>query len=418
MSSFLKSASKQVADVRNFLRESAGGNGIKYAAEKGAKHIIYIPYITETNIDPQTGAEVATRSICAISGKIHEWTTQDGKFKAVACLDGVVRKADDGTLINDGTCPFCNRIADAWDVCRYRKELEETNCKLTGEQRKNHLEKTSRMFIDERKAKEVRNYMYILVAKFRLNESGNPVAGTDGLPEYELKVMKLSASRVEKIQQQVANSGSELPDSELIFEYPNVDDRRLLVSQSTTAPVFPNNRLVAKFPALLNKINEDVSKFDWEGIDKAFPEWAGMTTEAAKSTVDAMFEQWDKYKKELLVNPQAKYLEYVVGAPKTNPNLSGDGITANVAGSIPVIPTIPGVTPVETPSAADAPVVPSIPTPETPVVPTMQVATPAAATSTITPGVPPTPTIPSPQAPVPDPNAVFSNGGAAPTIVV
>lgn len=406
MSNFLKSASKQVVDVRNFLRDSAGGNSIKYSAEKGAKHIIYIPFKSETSIDPATGAEVVKRSINAIQGGVHEWSTQDGKFKATVCLDGVVMKSDDGTVINDGTCPFCDRIGDAWDIYRYRKELEEASCKLTGEQRKNHLEKTTRVFADERKAKEVRNYMYILVVKFRLNESGNPVIGNDGLPEYELKVMKLSASRVEKIQQQVANSGSELPDSELIFEYPNVDDRRLLVSQSTTAPVFPNNRLVAKFPALMNKINEDVAKFEWEGIDKAFPEWAGMTSEAAKTTVNNMFEQWDAYKKELVTNPQAKYLEYVVESPKANPSLSGEGIGASaVAGAIPVIPTIPTVPVAD--NASSGPVIPTAPT--IPVAPTI----PAGPTIPEGPTIPTAPTIPTT-----DPNSVFSNAGAAPTVTI
>lgn len=388
MSSFLKSASKQVTDVRGFLRESAGGNSIKYIPEKGAKHIIYIPYKTTMHVDPATGAETPVHEINAISGSVHEWTTADGKFKATVCLDGVVEKADDGTLINDGTCPFCDRISDAWDIYRYRKEMEEATCKLTGEQRKQHLEKTTRTFADERKAKEVRNYMYILVVKFRLNESGAPVMGSDGLPEYELKVMKLSASRVEKIQQQVLNSGSELPDSELIFEYPSVDDRRLLVSQSTTAPVFPNNRLVAKYPALMDKINEDVSKFDWDGIVKAFPEWNGMTSEAAKATVDSMFEQWDAYQKELKQNPQAKYLEYVVEAPKTNPSIAGEGI--GVAGAIPVIPTVPGA---DTASGVGAvPPVPTIPT-----APTM-------------PGVAPAPT------PSVDPNSIFAGAGASPTL--
>lgn len=400
MSSFLKSASKQVTDVRSYLRDSAGGNSIKYVAEKGAKHIIYIPFTATTQVEPATSAEVTVRQLCAISGGVHEWSTQDGKFKATVCLSGVVRKDDAGNVINDGTCPFCDRVSDAWDIYRYRKELEEATCQLTGEQRKTHLDKTFRTFGDEKKAKEVRNYMYILVVKFRLNESGNPVVGSDGLPEYELKVMKLSASRVEKIQQQVANSGSELPDSELIFEYPNVDDRRLLVSQSTTAPVFPNNRLVAKYPNLMNKINEDVSKFEWEGIDKSFPEWAGMSSEAAKTTVDSMFEQWDKYKKELTVNPQAKYLEYVVETPSARPNLGGEGIAAGVAGAIPVIPSIPTV-------PSDASAVP--PVPSIPVVPAATA--PAAPTIPVAPAAPVTPVAPT--TPAADPNAVFAGTGAA-----
>jgi hypothetical protein len=394
--SFLKSASKSVTDVRAFLRDSAGGNSIKYAAEKGAKHIIYIPYITETQVDPATGAEVVIKSIDALQGGIHEWQTSDGKFKAVACLKDVVRKNDDGDIINDGTCPFCDRITDAWNVYRYRKELEEATCQLTGEQRKQHLEKTNAQFAQERKAKEVRNYMYILVAKFRLNEGGNPTFGQDGLPEYELKVMKLSASRVEKIQQQMVNSGSELPDAELIFEYPNVDDRRLLVSQSTTSPVFPNNKLTVKYPALLQKINQDVAKFEWDGIEKAFPEWQGMSSLEAKTTMDNAFEQWDKYQIESKVNPEAKYLEYIVETPTTKPSLGTEGV--NVVGAIPVVPNVPNV--------------PNIPTvPNIPNVPTMATGTPAAPTI---------PNIPvAPAAPVaPDPNSVFGTGAAAPTVTI
>lgn len=414
MSSFLKTASKQVADVRNFLRESAGGQSIKYSAEKGAKHIIYIPFTTEQVVDQATGAEVLEKKICAIQGAVHEWSTQDGKFKATVCLRDVIRHQDENDpnspLINDGSCPFCDRVSDAWDIYRYRKEAEEATCQLTGEQRKNHLDKTFSAYADERKAKDARVYMYILVVKYRLNEQGKEVIGTDGLPEYDLKVMKLSASRVEKIQQQIANSGSELPDSELIFEYPNVDDRRLLVSQSTTAPVFPNNRMIAKYPALKDKINQDIAKFEWDGIEKSFPEWAGMSSIEAKSITDSMFEQWDSYKKELSTNPTAKYLEYVMETPTAKPSLGGEGIGVAPAAGIPVIPQIPNVPVVPTAAPAAAPVAaPTVPT----------------ADANGAPAVPPVPTVPTPApavapaAPAADPNAVFSGAaGAAPTVMI
>lgn len=383
MASFLKTASKQVADVRNFLRDSAGGNSVKYSAEKGAKHIIYIPFTQSVVMDESTGAQVAQKNLCAISGDVHEWSTADGKFKATVCIKDVIRKAEDGeTILNDGTCPFCDRIADAWDVYRYRKELEEASCKLTGEQRKTHLEKTFHVYADERKAKDARSYMYILVVKYRLNENEKEVIGADGLPEYELKVMKLSASRVEKIQQQLANSGAEMAGSELIFQYPNVEDRRLLVSQSTTAPVFPNNQMVVKYPNLLNKINQDISKFDWDGIEKSFPEWAGMSSMEAKTITDSMFEQWDAYKKEAAVNPSAKYLEYVVAAPSTTPNLGGADVPT---AAIPQIPNIPNIPNVGTPGAA-------------PVVP---------------------PVMPGMAAPAADPNSVFAGmPGVAPTVQI
>ena len=394
MASFLKSASKQVSDVRTFLRDSAGGNSIKYAAEKGAKHVIYIPFTSQTQLDEATGANVVAKQICAIQGAVHEWSTQDGKFKASICLKDVIRKAEDGSVLNDGSCPFCDRVTDAWDIYRYRKDMEEATCKLTGEQRKNHLDKTFSAYADERKAKDARVYMYILVVKYRLNEAGKEVLGADGLPEYELKVMKLSASRVEKIQQQIANSGSELPGSELIFEYPNVDDRRLLVSQSTTAPVFPNNMMTAKYPALINKINEDIAKFEWDGIEKSFPEWSGMSSAEAKSVTDNMFEQWDAYKKEVATNPTAKYLEYVMETPTAKPSLGGEGIGAP---GIPVIPTVPQV-----PTVDAVPPVPTVPT------------APTIPTAAETPVVHVAPTVPTM-----DPNSVFAGqGAAAPTMQI
>lgn len=390
MANFVKTAAKQVTDVRVFLRESAGGNGIKYVAEKGSRHLIYIPYTTQMVIDEETGAEGAVKTLCAISGDVHEWSTADNKFKATICIKDIIRKADDGTtILNDGKCPFCDRVSDGWDIYNYRKELEENTCKLTGESRKKHLENAFGTFRDERKAKEVRKYMYILIVKFKTNDSGAEVLGDDKLPEYELKVMKLSASRVEKIQQQIMNSGSELPGSELIFEYPNVDDRRLLVSQSTTTPVFPSNMITAKYPAIINKINEDVSKFDWDGIDKSFAEWGGMTTSEAESTVEAMFEQWDAYKKERLVNPNAKYLEYVVQAPTAVPSLGGDvaGVLPSAAPAIPNVPTVPGMA---VPGAVPGVAVPGV------VVPNIQM----------------------PGAPVTDPNAVFAGGATAPSIQI
>lgn len=346
--SFLSTASKKVTDVRGFLRESASGNSIKYVAEKGAKHLIYIPY-QQVEIEDENGNKVVDNQVIAISGNIHEWQTPDGKWKSTICLDGVVRESEDGkTMLNDGSCPICDRVSDGWDIYRYRKEAEEATCKLTGEDLKKHMESIGSTYRDERKAKEARPCMYMLVVKFRA-DNGNVVMGQDNLPEYDLKVMKVSNSRIEKIQQQVANAGSELPGSEVMFEYPNTDDRRLQVSQSTTALVFPSNRLTAKYNGLLEKITQDVSKFTWEGIEKSFPEWKGMTTAEAKAQVDVLFEKWDEYKQQLEVNPNAKYMEYVTSTPVSTPSLTGEGgaIPAGVIGGglggAPTVPEVPDV---------------------------------------------------------------------------
>lgn len=393
MASFISGA-KKVTDVRGFLRDAAGGSSIKYMAEKGCKHLIYIPYVTASDTD-ENGQVTQHKEPVAISGEVHEWQSPDGKFRATVCMKDFIRKADDGvTVLNDGSCPFCDRVSDAWDIYNYRKEMEEAKCQLTGEERKKHLEKANRTFADELKARKARVYMYMLVVKFRLDAAGNPVIGTDGVPEYDLKIMKMSASRVEKIQQQIANSGAELPDSELIFEYPAVDDKRLQVSQSTTAPVFPNNKLTLKYPNLLAKIQQDVAKFDFEGIDKSFPEWAGMTTEAAKTTTDALFEKWDEYRKLAQVNPQAMYMEYVSNTPVTQPSLGGLGA-----------PVIPGAA---VPTAA----IPEVAAPQIPGAAVPGAAVPSAPTI---PNIPSVPNIPSAPAPV-DPNGVFGGAGGNITI--
>lgn len=359
-SSFLASASKRVTDVRGFLRDAAGGSSIKYVAGKGEKHLIYIPYNNVTVTD-ENGEETVQKEVIALSGDVHEWRSPEGRFRATVCIKDVIRQNEDQTImINDGSCPFCDRVSDAWDIYRYRKELEEANCKLVGEDRKKHLEKITSTLADERKAKDVRSYMYLLIVKYRTDSAGNVVIGQDKLPEYDLKVMKLSSSRIQKIQQQIANAGSDLPGSELIFEYPNSDDRRLVVSQSTTAPVFPQNMLINKFQGLLQKIENDVAKFEWDGIEKSFQEWNGMSTMEAKKIMDDMFEKWDNYKQQVLVNPNVKYMEYITDTPVTNPSIGdapkievptaaipssteGQGVDAGGAPKVPSAPEMPPV---------------------------------------------------------------------------
>lgn len=360
-SSFLASASKRVTDVRGFLRDAAGGSSIKYVAGKGEKHLIYIPYNNVTVTD-ENGEETVQKEVIALSGDVHEWRSPEGRFRATVCIKDVVRQNEDQTImINDGSCPFCDRVSDAWDIYRYRKELEEANCKLVGEDRKKHLEKITSTLADERKAKDVRSYMYMLIVKYRTDSAGNVVIGQDKLPEYDLKVMKLSSSRIQKIQQQIANAGSDLPGSELIFEYPNSDDRRLVVSQSTTAPVFPQNMLITKFQGLLQKIENDVAKFEWDGIEKSFQEWNGMSTAEAKKIMDDMFEKWDNYKQQVLVNPNVKYMEYITDTPVTNPSI-GDAPKIEVpTAAIPSSTGGQGVGSGEAPKVPSAPEMPPVP---------------------------------------------------------
>ena len=408
MSSFLSAAGKKTTDVRTFLREAAGGNTLKYKPAKGRKHCVYIPYKTSKVIED--GVEKPVRELIAISGKVHEWT-DDGKYKATICLDGVAREDEAGNILNDGNCPFCDSVGKAWEIYKYRIEQEEANG-TPAEQIKN----LKSSFADDRKSKEAKEYIYLLVALYRMDENKNTIILSDkGIPEFDLKVMKLSVARVEKIQQQMENSGGELMGGEIAFEYPNTDDVRLLVSQSTTTPIFESKMFIKQYEGLQTAIDEAVSKFEWEGIEKSFTEWRGMTSKEAEITVKKLFSAWDTYQEEIKTNPNAKYLEYV-GVQQSAVNPAIDGGVGAVPGIPPVgeampdvnslfgksaAPVVPGVPAVPTPAVPVqqtvpetpvAPVVPGVPTaPATPVAPVV----PGVPTAPVVPGVPTVPGVPN-----------------------
>ena len=337
MNSFMAAAQKKVTDIRAYLRDQQTGNSIRYRAEKGNTHLVYIPF-EEVEVTDENGNVTKVSQLKCIAGNVHEWSTPDGKYHSTICLKDAIRKDETtGEILNDGTCPFCDRIRDAWDIYNMRKAREEETCQLpAGPQRDEHLKSAARTFGDERKAKEATSYVYLLVVQFVTDKDRKPVM-ENGIPTYNLRVMKLSTKRLEKIVTQVSNAGEDLPGSELLFSYPDTDDLRLAVGQSTITLVFPNKRLTALYPALMEKIDADVKKFSFEGLDKqGFTEWAGMTTAAAQKVTDAQFEQWDKYQKELKVNPNAQYLEYITVSPSANPSLSG----APAAPTAPTAPTI------------------------------------------------------------------------------
>lgn len=246
------------------------------------------------------------------------------RYRSCVCLKGVVVKNDDGTIINDGSCPFCDNVGKAWEIFNYRTKAEEARSSgLTGDKYDEHMHSEKRRFISQLKAREAKDYMYMLIALYRTDPKTNePIIGSNGLPEFDLKVMKLSASRIEKINKTVENAGAELAGGEIIIEYPDSDDSRAVVSQSTTAPLFEKRQISAAYPGLIDAINKEVEAFDWSSIDKSFSEWQGMTTSEANNQVKELFEEWDKYVEEAKTNPNAVYLEYVGAEQGSNPSLT------------------------------------------------------------------------------------------------
>lgn len=324
---FLGVAAKKATDVRGFLREAAGNNSIKYKAEAGKKHILYFPYSEVDALDEDgkpvldaNGNPIKTKQLISIFGEIHDRIGNDGRYAAQVCLKD-----------RDGSCPFCDRVADSWDIYKYRIELEERTCGKKGDELAKHIASIKGSFADDRKVKATKPYIYILTAQFRTNDRGDCTIDKDGLPEYDLKVLKWSSSRAERINQQLENSKDTLAGCELILEYPNEEDLRLVVSQSTSSPIFPNNRLTTMHPKLAEKINSEAEKFEWDGVEKAYPEWESIEADAAQKLVASAFEEWDAYKVRREswlknpVGPEPMYLEYGGGGAgeATQPPITG-----------------------------------------------------------------------------------------------
>jgi hypothetical protein len=305
---------RRVSDIRSVLKEAASYNSIKYRPEKGVKHYIYIPY-TEVEVVDDGGNVTKENQIIAMMLDVHEWVNIDGRYRTAPCLKDVVRE-ENGVLVNDGSCPFCDRIADGWEIYKYRLKMEEGSCGKTGNELKSHLDNVKRYFVFERKSKEPKTYIYMLVAQFKTDAAGKPVLGEDSLPEYDLKIMKMSLARLQKIKDIIENAGTSEIGCEIVISYPNEEDARVVVSQSTISVAFPTARFTTRFNGLEEKILKEAGKFVFNGIEKAFPEWSAVSTEEAKRMMDEQFRMWDSYKKELLVNPEAKYLEYTVGSVK------------------------------------------------------------------------------------------------------
>lgn len=350
--SFLAQANKSIKDVRSFIKEASTSNSLKYKAEKGAKHILYFPY-KETELTDENGDKKVVKELVAQRFAVHEWQ-RGGKYEASICHKDLIINDENGNVISDGSCPICDRVQDGWGIYNYRKELEEATCKLTGDQREKHLETAKKGFMNERKAKAASEYLYILVAKFKNN--GKQIVMNDaGKPEYELKVWKMSVSRLNKLAAILDNNGEDFEGVELSISYGDHDDIMMLSGQATFSTVYPDKRMTKLHPDVFGEINEDVAKFEWDGVEKSFVELNMMTHAKMNEITENMFEEWDKYTTALEVDPSAKYMEYVSALPESKPsivpenNLPGPAglvdsdLDVNSAFGLPEVPTIPSI---------------------------------------------------------------------------
>jgi hypothetical protein len=313
MASFLDAAKRPMVDVTSFLKANAGGS-LKYSAVANEVHKLYFPY---NEVQTENGI---VRGPVALQAMVHDIHVTPEKFESCVCLSGVTRVGADGEVINDGTCPFCDRYGDAWNIKDYREKLALEGTTKTGKDLDDYKRALSSQYGSEIKVSKAKPKAYVLVAKFNCDAQGNPQI-ENGLPTYELKVMSLTTRRLEDFNTMFIQSGMNLAGGELSIKYPNIKDPRQLVGQSVSLPAFGAASITQAYPNVVAKIQADVANFNWEGLETSFPEWKGMSTQQATIKCNSMFHAWDSYVQEKAVNPSARYLEYD-NASATNPALS------------------------------------------------------------------------------------------------
>ena len=362
--------------LASFLKEASSiGSSIKYRAEKSKQHRMYIPRGQFQDF-AEDGTPIMVTAPFAESHMVHEWKLGD-KFYSAEC-----------TKERLGTCPFCDRINDAWDIYndRYAKAEAELKAKgmndaevqwqMRGEQDKekrkqpNAFKGLSATFLDELKMKAIKPYMYLLVAQYELDAAGNPIT-EKGMPKFNLKVWRLPEGRAQKLFDIFATAGGTIEGNEITIQYKDLDDPAQLVGQSTPASVFPDYTFIKQFPGLQEKIEEEAAAFDMESIAKSFEELKELELASAKNLADLGFAKWDAYKAEKQVNAGAVYLEYSTASATPNlnggvqggttfalPNMNaGQPQTAPAMQAPPVMPNVQTAPPVMPPQQA-APVVP------------------------------------------------------------
>lgn len=374
---------RKMVNLSTFLKEAASiGSGVKYSAVKGETHRFYIPAMVTAD---EQGAPVSAPF--AEMHMVHEWKEGD-KFHSVECVSDVL-----------GTCPCCDRVNDAWDVYNYRVDRATAELKAQGlddaaiqykikgeqdaEKRRqpNAYKGLSASFMDEFKMKAAKPYLYLLVAQFETDASGQTPVCVNGLPKYTLKVMRLTKGRVESLQELYKNAGGVVEGNEFTIKYGNQENRAELVGQSNMAPVFPDYCWTRQYPGLKEKIDAEAAQFDLTSIGKSFEELKELELPAIKSLADAGFAKWDAYKAEKEVNQGAVYLEYAsavnAAAPQIGVPQAAQGMTFAIPQAAPTMPTqgVP-VAPQMTPPVQQA--APQTPPQAAPQTPPVQQGAPAA----------------------------------------
>jgi len=390
MNPFLKQAQKPAVELKKFIEENSRST-LKYKGDKGVKHLLYVPYVVDHD---ENGNEI--KKTVSMRLGLHRLSSSDGKYAGeVMCMNGLIVNDSEGKPLTDGSCAYCERVKDAVEIksMRYAAEEKRTNSLARAQgwgetALKKKLSDENSRLNGEMKTSGLVEYNYALVVQFILTKHGDLTVGPDGIPEFSLRVWRLSPFVASEISSQFANVRAEFEGNEIIISYTDTEDKMQLALNRTITPVPNEQKRIVNNEKIMEAINAAVEAFDWSEAERAFPELKGEATQVSRNKMDEAFKVWDQYIEEKKKNPNAVYAEYGILTEVVNPSLGGAVVGQAPALGAPVGQEVGGI---QMPNmhGIQMPNIGSIPN-----------------------GVP-AGGIPSMGSPIPDAGAFFQNGGGS-----
>ncbi|GHU93226.1 hypothetical protein FACS1894208_02320 [Clostridia bacterium] len=293
----LSLAAKRVVDVGTFIKENASANKLRYSTEANTTHRVYFPVYkdAEGNTVPYI-----------LAAPVHSWG--DGNTYS-ACL--CTKNIKDGDAF-DGSCPVCDRLTDANDIVQYTKAIKEAECTLVGEARKKYLDDMDKGLWRGRKVARARQKFYVALLLLKCDKEGRALVEGDG-PKFTLHIASWQESFMQKLLDALSmqDEDEDIGGHEFKLKYGDYADAMTRVGQCLVSVVDSKKQLVKDGSALAAEITETLATFDFEhAIELSRPEAQTKTPAELKGEMNVLFREWDAYKTELSVNPNAAYLEY------------------------------------------------------------------------------------------------------------
>lgn len=297
-------SARKVVDVATFIKENASSSKLRYSTEANATHRLFFPLYKDEdgNLVPYVTAAM-----------VHSWGSGNN-YDSCICTKGI---AVEGSEF-DGSCPVCERMQDATAIVNYVKAEKEEACTLSGEARKKFLEDLDKQMWQDRKVSSAKNKFYVALVLLKTDKDGKALVDGDG-PKFAIHIASWTETTMKKLLDALTMQDDEpfIGGREFKLKYGDYSDAMTRVGQVQVSVVDEKKALAREGTALHTEIMEAMADFDFNrSVELCRPEVKTQTPPALKIAMNALFREWDTYKADLAVNPNAKYLEYsTAGTP-------------------------------------------------------------------------------------------------------